>query len=54
VTLNGCGKTTVLSIAATYRWTFASGAPPITTTSCSTTWQRPVSQYQRVETVTSR
>jgi lysophospholipase L1-like esterase len=51
VTLNGCGPSGV-GIAATYEWTFASGAPTLTTTACSTTWLRPVSPNQHVETVT--
>jgi hypothetical protein len=51
VTLNACGRFTA-RVGATYQWTFASGAPPITTRSCSTTWQRPLSHNLRTETVT--
>ena len=48
VSLNACGSTAAGGTSypgiSDYEWTFSNGNPEITTTSCTATWQRPLSK----------
>ncbi len=43
VTLDACATSAAAGIR-TYRWTFANGDPPVSTTACRATWKRPLSE----------
>ena len=53
VDLNACTSYAAAGIVS-YQWTFDSGYPPITTTSCDTTWNRNLSEADQAVTVTLR
>ncbi len=56
VSLNACGSTAAGGTSypgiSDYEWTFSNGNPEITTTSCTATWQRPLSKLATTVNVT--